>query len=69
LRSGASSPHGCEQPREQDRGVSADGWTVEPIRVRIKDATFKSYNSDDSGTLLASQKETHPFVRKLFAGR
>ena len=29
--------------------------------------TFKSYDSDHSGTLLPSQRDTHPFVRRLFA--
>jgi hypothetical protein len=30
---------------------------------------FKSYDADHSGTLIRSQKDTHPFVRRLFAAR
>ena len=40
---------------------------VEKLRANRQPLTFKSYDSDHSGTLLASQKDTHPFVRKLFA--
>ena len=42
---------------------------VEKLKANHQPLTFKSYNSDHSGTLLKSQKDTHPFVRKLFAGR
>jgi pimeloyl-ACP methyl ester carboxylesterase len=42
---------------------------VQELRANHQPLTFKSYNSDHSGTLLKSQKDTHPFVRKLFAGR
>jgi Secretory lipase len=42
---------------------------VRKLRANKQPLTFKTYNSDHSGTLLASQKDTHPFVRKLFAGR
>jgi hypothetical protein len=40
---------------------------VQELKANKQPLTFKSYNSDHSGTLLASQKDTHPFVRKLFA--
>ncbi len=40
---------------------------VEKLRANRQPLTFKSYDSDHSGTLLASQKDTHPFVRKLFS--
>ena len=30
---------------------------------------FKSYDTDHSGALIQSQKDTHPFVRRLFAAR
>jgi hypothetical protein len=39
---------------------------VEKLKANHQPVTFKSYNSDHSGTLLKSQKDTHPFVRKLF---
>ena len=42
---------------------------VRKLQANHQPLTFKSYNSDHSGTLLKSQKDTHPFVRKLFAGR
>jgi pimeloyl-ACP methyl ester carboxylesterase len=42
---------------------------VQELKENHQPLTFKSYNSDHSGTLLKSQKDTHPFVRKLFAGR
>ncbi len=42
---------------------------VQELRANDEPLTFKSYNSDHSGTLLKSQKDTHPFVRKLFAKR
>jgi Secretory lipase len=42
---------------------------VEKLKANHQPLTFKAYNSDHSGTLLKSQKNTHPFVRKLFAGR
>jgi hypothetical protein len=42
---------------------------VQELRENHQPLTFKSYDSDHSGTLLLSQKDTHPFVRKLFAGR
>jgi Secretory lipase len=42
---------------------------VEKLRENDEPLTFKTYDSDHSGTLLLSQRDTHPFVRKLFAGR
>jgi hypothetical protein len=39
---------------------------VQALKANRQPLTFKSYNSDHSGTLLRSQKDTHPFVRKLF---
>lgn len=42
---------------------------VKKLRANDEPLTFKSYKSDHSGTLLKSQKDTHPFVRKLFRGR
>jgi hypothetical protein len=42
---------------------------VQELRENHQPLTFKSYDSDHSGTLLLSQKDTHPFVRKLFARR
>ena len=42
---------------------------VEKLKANHEPLTFKLYDSDHSGTLLLSQKDTHPFVRKLFRGR
>jgi Secretory lipase len=39
---------------------------VRVLRANHQPLTFKAYDSDHSGTLIASQKDTHPFVRKLF---
>jgi hypothetical protein len=39
---------------------------VDELKANHEPLTFKTYNKDHSGTLLASQKDTHPFVRKLF---
>ena len=38
---------------------------VRVLRANRQPLTFKAYDSDHSGTLLASQKDTHPFVRRL----
>src|SRR5215218_4359912 len=40
---------------------------VDKLRANHQPLTFKSYDADHSGTLLESQTDTHPFVRKLFA--
>ena len=42
---------------------------VKQLKANHQPVTFKTYNSDHSGTLLLSQKDTHPFVRKLFASK
>jgi hypothetical protein len=42
---------------------------VDELMANHEPLTFKTYDKDHSGTLLASQKDTHPFVSKLFAGR
>jgi hypothetical protein len=42
---------------------------VDKLRANDEPLTFKSYDADHSGALLESQKDTHPFVRKLFARR
>ncbi|MBN1528984.1 MAG: hypothetical protein JW895_07980 [Thermoleophilaceae bacterium] len=42
---------------------------VRALRQNGEPLTFKSYDADHSGTLIASQKDTRPFVRKLFAAR
>ena len=39
---------------------------VKKLKANDEPLTFKSYEADHSGTLLESQKHTHPFVRKLF---
>ena len=40
---------------------------VDELKANHEPLTFKTYDADHSGTLLESQKDTHPFVRKLFA--
>jgi Secretory lipase len=42
---------------------------VHELEANDQPLTFKSYDNDHSGTLLESQKDTHPFVRELFAAR
>jgi len=42
---------------------------VDKLKANHEPLTFKPYHADHSGTLLESQKDTHPFVRKLFAKR
>lgn len=42
---------------------------VRALRANDEPLTFKTYDADHSGTLLASQKDTHPFVRRLFRRR
>jgi hypothetical protein len=42
---------------------------VRELKANHQPLTFKTYNSDHSGTLILSQKDTHPFVRKLFRRR
>jgi hypothetical protein len=37
------------------------------LEANHQPVTFKTYDADHSGTLIASQKDTHPFVRRLFA--
>jgi Secretory lipase len=39
---------------------------VDELKANGEPLTFKLYDKDHSGTLIASQKDTHPFVRKLF---
>jgi hypothetical protein len=39
---------------------------VRELQANNEPLTFKTYDSDHSGTLLASQKDTHPFVKRLF---
>jgi predicted esterase len=42
---------------------------VKKLRANHQPLTFKTYDSDHSGTLILSQKDTHPFVHRLFARR
>jgi hypothetical protein len=58
--------HGL-QDMDVPYGLTSD--YVKKLKANHQPLTFKTYNSDHSGTLLKSQKNTHPFVRKLFAGR
>jgi predicted esterase len=58
--------HGRE---DQDVPYTLTFPYVQELKANHEPLTFKAYDSDHSGTLLLSQKDTHPFVRKLFAGR
>jgi predicted esterase len=40
---------------------------VDKLKTNHQPVTFRTYNSDHSGTLLLSQKDSHPFVKRLFA--
>jgi fermentation-respiration switch protein FrsA (DUF1100 family) len=40
---------------------------VDKLEANHQPVTFRTYNSDHSGTLLLSQKDSHPFVKRLFA--
>jgi Secretory lipase len=40
---------------------------VQALRENDEPLTFKAYDADHSGALLRSQRDTHPFVRRLFA--
>jgi hypothetical protein len=42
---------------------------VEKLKANHQPVTFKAYDSDHSGTLIRSQRDTHPFVRALFRAR
>jgi pimeloyl-ACP methyl ester carboxylesterase len=42
---------------------------VRTLKANKQPVRFKSYESDHSGTLIASQKDTKPFVRKLFSAK
>ena len=42
---------------------------AEALRANDEPLTFRAYAGEDhSGALLRSQRDTHPFVRRLFAG-
>lgn len=41
---------------------------VAKLRANCQPVTFKTYDTDHSGTVIASQKDSHPFVRALFKG-
>jgi hypothetical protein len=40
---------------------------IDRLMANREPLTFKSYDADHSGTLLESQRDSHPFVRDLFA--
>jgi hypothetical protein len=40
---------------------------VQALRANDEPLTFRAYDADHSGALLRSQRDTHPFVRRLFA--
>ena len=53
--------------KDVDVPISLTEPYVDKLKANHEPLTFKTYNTDHSGTLLESQKDTHPFVRKLFA--
>lgn len=53
--------------RDEDVPYALTAPYVAKLKANHQPVTFKTYNSDHSGTLLLSQKDSHPFVRRLFA--
>ena len=53
--------------RDQDVPYTLTGPYVAKLKANHQPVTFRTYDSDHSGTLLLSQKASHPFVRRLFA--
>ena len=53
--------------RDEDVPYSLTAPYVAKLKANHQPVTFKTYDSDHSGTLLLSQKDSHPFVRRLFA--
>lgn len=53
--------------RDQDVPYALTAPYVAKLKANHQPVTFKTYDSDHSGTLLLSQKDSHPFVRRLFA--
>jgi fermentation-respiration switch protein FrsA (DUF1100 family) len=53
--------------KDQDVPYALTKPYVDKLIANHQPVTFKTYNSDHSGTLLLSQKASHPFVRQLFA--
>jgi fermentation-respiration switch protein FrsA (DUF1100 family) len=53
--------------RDTDVPYALTAPYVARLKANHQPVTFKTYDSDHSGTLLLSQKDSHPFVRKLFA--
>ena len=56
--------HGRE---DQDVPFGLTFAYVRALRENDEPLTFKAYDADHSGALLRSQRDTHPFVRRLFA--
>lgn len=52
---------------DQDVPYSLTAPYVKTLQANHQPVTFKTYNSDHSGTLLLSQTASHPFVARLFA--
>jgi hypothetical protein len=42
---------------------------IAKLKANRQPVTVKLYDADHSGTLIASQKPAHRFVRRLFRGR
>jgi hypothetical protein len=40
---------------------------VQKLMANGQPLTFKTYDTDHSGTVIQSQADSHPFVRMLFA--
>jgi len=53
--------------RDQDVPYTLTAPYVAKLKANHQPVTFRTYDSDHSGTLLLSQKDSHPFVRRLFA--
>jgi len=55
--------------RDTDVPYEMTAAYVARLQANGEPVTFKTYDTDHSGALLQSQRDTHPFVRRLFAGR
>jgi hypothetical protein len=53
--------------RDADVPYGGTAEYVQALRRNDEPVTFKTYDNDHSGTLVESQRDTVPFVRRLFA--
>jgi len=54
--------------KDVDVPYSLTSQYVAKLKANQQPVTFKTYDTDHSGTLIRSQEDTHPFVRRLLRG-